>query len=337
MSFCKTVVSKYKRGTGIPCSWSEYSTLVSLLLDKKFRITLASGGTVALLGKKPSLLLHSTLDKLMNPIPNLEGEAGCFCTFAFGTGKNLKVFWSRSITGIQLILVQFEEVTFQKSDLKEFASSITHEIRNPLASIKMVVQTLAQSHGIDERTCRRLSIADREIRTVERVLTAISELFRSPSLVLEPLDAKDLLKQSLQEVQLETNGSHSLPISLQVDVSADLPFVQVDSVRMRLVLVYLVIQTWRWSGYKPLVIQARRAENGVSIDICGISPPVHESARFQKRNSLTIAMVRKIVQDHGGSLSVFPRQLDARQSPEVSSQAKINEHFVYRLFLPVRE
>lgn len=336
MSFCKILGDKFKSGTQVPCSWSECSALGSLLLDRNLRITLASGGTFALLGKKPSSLLHSTLDKLVNPIPKLEDEAGSFSAFACGTGKNLKVFWSRSEAGIQLILVEFEEVSSQKSDLKEFASSITHEIRNPLASIKMVVQTLAQSPGIDKRTFRRLSIADREIRTVERVLTALSELFRSTSLIREPLDAKEILKQSLQEAQLETNNSYSLPISLQVDVSTDLPLVQVDSVRMRLAIMYLVIQTWRWSGHQPLAIQAGRAEKGVFIDVCGI-PPSNESARFRKRNSLTISMVRKIVQDHGGDLSVSLRRLDADQGSEFPGQAKINEHFVYRLSLPVHE
>ncbi|HZH04299.1 MAG TPA: histidine kinase dimerization/phospho-acceptor domain-containing protein, partial [Myxococcaceae bacterium] len=58
------------------------------------------------------------------------------------------------------------------------SSSLSHEIRNPLSSVKMAVQTLARNTQLSARDQRRLAIANREIRTVERMLWLLSEYGR---------------------------------------------------------------------------------------------------------------------------------------------------------------
>ena len=49
--------------------------------------------------------------------------------------------------------------------ISRLSSSLSHEIRNPLSSVKMAVQTLARNTASRPRDQRRLTIANREIRT----------------------------------------------------------------------------------------------------------------------------------------------------------------------------
>ena len=62
--------------------------------------------------------------------------------------------------------------------ISKLSSSLSHEIRNPLSSVKMAVQTLARNTGLSERDQRRLTIANREVRTMERMLWLLSEYGR---------------------------------------------------------------------------------------------------------------------------------------------------------------
>jgi signal transduction histidine kinase len=122
--------------------------------------------------------------------------------------------------------------------ISALSSSLSHEIRNPLSSVKMAVQTLARNTGLSERDQRRLTIANREIRTMERMLWLLSEYGRDTPPHLELLPVRAVVQEALQLVQLELGERR---VTLDVSEAPDLPRARVDIARLRPVLAQLLL------------------------------------------------------------------------------------------------
>src|SRR5712692_2832852 len=85
--------------------------------------------------------------------------------------------------------------------ISRLASSFSHEIRNPLSSVKMAVQTVARNPALSERDQRRLMIGNREIRTMERVLWILSEYGRDSPSTVESVALRSLVQESAALVE----------------------------------------------------------------------------------------------------------------------------------------
>ncbi len=122
--------------------------------------------------------------------------------------------------------------------LSGLASQLSHELRNPLSSVKMAVQTLARNTGLSERDQRRLTIANREIRTLERMLWLLSEYGRGTSPVLEQHPPRTLVQEAMAMVAPELAERR---VEVRVDEAPDVPRVKVDAGRLRPVLAQLLL------------------------------------------------------------------------------------------------
>lgn len=122
--------------------------------------------------------------------------------------------------------------------ISALSSSLSHEIRNPLSSVKMAVQTLARNTGLSERDQRRLSIANREIRTMERMLSLLSEYGRDARPGLEPVVLRSLVRESAALVEPELSEKK---IALEIDEAPLLPKVLAEPGRFRPVLAQLLL------------------------------------------------------------------------------------------------
>src|SRR5690606_29803941 len=84
--------------------------------------------------------------------------------------------------------------------VSRLSSSLSHEIRNPLSSVKMAVQTLQRNTELGDRDKRRLTIANREIRTMERMLWLFSEYGRETPPHLEAMSLRSVLTEAADMV-----------------------------------------------------------------------------------------------------------------------------------------
>lgn len=166
--------------------------------------------------------------------------------------------------------------------ISALSSSLSHELRNPLSSVKMAVQTLARNPGHSERDQRRLSIANREIRTLERMLTMLSEYGRDGRPGLEPVSARALVQESAALVALELDERKT---AIEIDDAPDLPRVLAEPGRFRPVLAQLLLNVAM--GQPPeSAVKVRLTREGDQVrvmveDPASELPPEEEATLFE--------------------------------------------------------
>ncbi len=279
--------------------------ICALTLDPQLKVIDASPGCRHLFQVEPQALLGRRASELLDPLAQLAPMSeGSLEVFARGGGRprRVRLFWSTRGPSVELLLLDLERAASgpfaQAAALSRFASMITHEVRNPLSSVKMVIQTLARHGPLDERAQRRLEIAAREVRTIERILTALSELSCDTGRERAEAELAPLLQEALQLSELDV-AERGLTVS--VELAARLPPLWCDAARIRMALAHLLAYASRALAVGELAIGAEAEGEMVRLTVAG--PSAGTSAPPSSSN-ISLAMVDKIARDHGGELSV---------------------------------
>jgi two-component system, NtrC family, sensor histidine kinase HydH len=193
------------------------------------------------------------------------------------------------------------------------SSALTHEMRNPLSSVKLSVQTLARNPALSARDQRRLTIAQREIRTLERMLTMLAEYGRDRPLNIEGVGLRELVGQAVEAIGFELQGRRQ---SVQVAAPADLPPVRADAHRTRPVLAQLLLNVAAGLPEGGVVeVELRPAPDGgalVSVrDLATTLSPEEQAAAFEPFGSrlargggLSLAALRHVMLQQDGRAEV---------------------------------
>jgi signal transduction histidine kinase len=211
--------------------------------------------------------------------------------------------------------------------LGRFAATVAHEVRNSLNFINLSIdQIRAKYSGSDERAARDLqrnlnNIKD-EIARQNRLVNDFLAAGRQAPPALAPCDLRQTLEQAIALVEKQ---AHSQDISLSVDLPADMPSLQADAEQMKTCFLNILtnaIQAMPGGGEirisaqcisnngNPGSLQMRFADTGPGI-------PAENRERifaqfFSTKTTgfgLGLAITKKIVEDHGGSIQV--RDTDA--------------------------
>jgi two-component system sensor histidine kinase HydH len=196
--------------------------------------------------------------------------------------------------------------------ISRLSSSLSHEIRNPLSSVKMAVQTLQRNTGLSDRDKRRLTIANREIRTMERMLWLLSEYGRDSVPNLEQQPMRTVLQEAQAMVAPELAERR---IELNIDEAPELPRVRVDATRLRPVLAQLLLNIAMGMAEDSRVeVQLRQGPAGKPLmvlkDPAAALPPEERNTLFEPFGSrlargagLSLAALRRVMLNQGGDLS----------------------------------
>ncbi len=185
------------------------------------------------------------------------------------------------------------------------ASTLAHEIKNPLLSIRLQTRIL-------EKTCpesarRELSIIDDEVERLSLLSQRVGDYLRDPAGKPVPLDARALAREL---------GQRLVGRDLLIADGEAAVMVRIDPERFRSVLENLV-QNALESGSPTVEINLRRNDSDVVIDVSdrgsGLDP---EAARrvfdpFYTTNSrgtgIGLAICKRFVEAAGGSISLEAR------------------------------
>jgi signal transduction histidine kinase len=147
--------------------------------------------------------------------------------------------------------------------------ALSHEIRNPLSSIKMAVQTVAGSSGLTDRDKRRLALANREVRTIERLLMLLAESSREAPLATERIPPRQLLDEALSLIAKELE-ERNLSVTVDEQSGPKAVKVKMDLLRLRPVLAQVILNL-------ALSGEEGRATN-LSVDGGGDGPSISVAA-----------------------------------------------------------
>jgi signal transduction histidine kinase len=199
----------------------------------------------------------------------------------------------------------------QLAALGQLAAGVAHEIRNPLTSIKMLVQTLREDLGSRSAADEDLEVIEVEIRRMERCLQSFLDYARPPKPERRPLDLAQPIERTLALV-----GGRARQQNVAIEfVPPSRPIMVVaDSEQLRQLLLNLMLNALDVMPLGgTLKVEARETAGGeVELTVADTGPGIADKllpALFQpfvstKETGLGLGLVtsRRIAENHGGVL-----------------------------------
>lgn len=236
------------------------------------------------------------------------------------TGVGMLAAWALVIWVMLRALARQRELTHLQS---RFVADVSHELKTPLALIRLHAETLAERRVRDpERVQSYLETITRESERLGALLDNILDMGRIESgrkqYEFGPTDAARVAQQAwaLFEPQFQTEGFEA-----HLEIAEDLPTVNADAHALQQVLVNLLQNAYRYSGARKYVRLAVRREGHVLFFVVedkGIGmgrAELHrlgesffraEDTRVRKARGtgLGLAIVQHIVAAHRGKVEV---------------------------------
>lgn len=222
------------------------------------------------------------------------------------------------IAGIIVYTVFLVRELHRNDQQDAFLNAVTHELKTPIASIRLYLQTL-QSREVSEAQRAdfyqiMLADADRLQQTVEQVLKAGAASQRLGVLHRAPVDVAALASEVLE---IARQRHHLSPDTITMAAAPPDAFVNGDVDALRSVLSNLLDNAVKYSRDQVQValevavpagdvVRVRVTDQGVGIPQSQLKRIFRRFHRFQWRGSkvkgtgLGLYIVRSIVRGHGG-------------------------------------
>jgi two-component system sensor histidine kinase KdpD len=194
-------------------------------------------------------------------------------------------------------------------------SSVSHDLRTPLAAITGAASTLLQAAPLDPAAERALkeSIYD-EAERLGRLVTNLLDMSRLESgsvhLDREWHSVEELVGAALARLEKVRQGR-----AVEVKVPPDLPLVPVDGVLVEQLLVNLFDNAFKYSDAdSPVRVSAESADRTVTVEVADGGPGVaageeehifekfHRGSTAHKGFGLGLSISRAIASAHGGRI-----------------------------------
>jgi two-component system sensor histidine kinase HydH len=204
----------------------------------------------------------------------------------------------------------------QNTELATLAGGLAHEIRNPLSTIRMNLDLLAEDleeeeTGNGRRMLTRVAKLQNECLNLESVLNEFLQFARAGELDLKQVSLNDEVDEFIGFL---TAQAQEQGVELQPHLDANLPKVGVDRALMRQALSNLArnaLQAMPKGGTLEFLTMLR--DNGIALEVIDTGEGMDENtvshmfqAFFSTRSGgsgLGLPTVRRIIEAHGGTIA----------------------------------
>ncbi|QCO57119.1 histidine kinase (plasmid) [Pseudorhodobacter turbinis] len=217
---------------------------------------------------------------------------------------------------------------------EQFAADVSHEIKNPLASLRSAVGTLRVAKRDDQRE-KLLTVIEHDVRRLDRLLSDISNASRLDSeLVKEEEDEFNLIKTIFNLSEHLGDQARQNGVDFITDLPAEPIVIRGLEERLAQVFVNLISNAVSFCEEGDAVrVWARRRENRVLVVVEDTGPGIPEQAlekvfkrfyserpvsQFGDHSGLGLAISKQIIEAHGGVIwaeNIRPTTVDATSEP----------------------
>ncbi|MDH7492450.1 MAG: ATP-binding protein [Candidatus Saccharicenans sp.] len=206
------------------------------------------------------------------------------------------------------------------ASLGRLSATIAHEIRNPLTSVKLNIQKLAESSVLDETEREHLAIAQEGIDQIEKFIKELLSYTRTSSLQKDYFSLEEILEEAVKGLQssLKEKG-----IQLQKNFQPGLHPAYVDAERLRQVFINVLRNAYEavdQGGEIEIGLRLNQDEGRPCFEVrvsdngCGIPEKDWENIFepfFTTKSSgagLGLANARRLLDQHGGTIRVVKKE-----------------------------
>lgn len=200
-------------------------------------------------------------------------------------------------------------------DLEEFNSSVSHDLRAPLAVIQISTDVMLRDEQLPERVRSKVERIQRSVEHMNQLVEDLLGLARVGHVDLRtaPLDVSSLCDSIVDELRVEKPREADVTIARGIECSGDVGL-------MRIALTNLLSNAWKFTAHAPRakihvdvverdgdrVLAVR--DNGVGFDMKEASKLFTAFHRLHRAEDypgtgVGLATVHRIIERHGGKVT----------------------------------
>ncbi len=209
----------------------------------------------------------------------------------------------------------------------ELSTGMAHEIKNPMAGIKVSMEVLSQDSALDAEDKEVLHLVIKEIDRITSLLKGLLNYARPPKPEMVSLDVNQLLETAIKSARFamrtpRDNGKEVGPeVELVKDLSPGLPQIVADPSQLQQIFLNLILNAADSiasnTGQQGVItIQSRQdlagfvqisiADNGKGIDSAALDKVFNPFFTTKSQGTgLGLAITKRLVEQHnGGTIAV---------------------------------
>lgn len=304
-----------------------------IALDKKLRIKFLNKKAAGIFRRQREELLYNPLTKVLS-----EEEVQALLTFKdpdisilerpelkIEVGKKEKILLGFAVyhfkdkTDENGYIISLKDITIskelqeQKSRIERLdslgimASGLAHEIRNPLAGIKAIAQTLEEEIDQDDSKMEYLTRIIRQVNRLDELLKSLYSFARPRKPNRDYCSIENILQDAIGSIQEKINQKH---IRLVEKLHSNLPDIYVDSKQIEQVLSTIIMNS----------IEAVNSDGEIEVSVKSLENG-HPISKEQFRSLVYRKPYIDVnIRDNGSG--ILPENLDKIFDPFFTTKAK---------------